>query len=39
MIKALDNYFIGNGEGTIEDRLWFYGSYVITLLVVAVTLF
>lgn len=37
-LKALDNYFIGAGEGTFEDRFWFYGSYVLCFTLVAITL-
>lgn len=34
VLKAVDAYFIGNAEeGTIEDRLWFYGTYVVAIVI------
>ena len=29
-LRKLDDYFIGNNEGTAADRVWFYGSYALT---------
>src|SRR5690606_38384424 len=31
MIRQIDDYFLGNGEGTVVDRLYFYGVYCATL--------
>lgn len=27
MLRMIDDFFIGAGEGTASDRVWFYGTY------------
>lgn len=39
LIQRLDEYFIGTAdEGTVSDRVYFYGLYVVTGLIAALTL-
>lgn len=38
LILRIDDWFIGNGQGTIGDRVWFYGFFVATGAVTATTL-
>lgn len=38
VIHAIDNYFIGSGEGTIGDRLYFFGTIAATGIIALVTL-
>jgi len=35
-LRAVDNYFIGRGEGDVFDRLWTYGQYIVYLGIVAI---
>ena len=35
-LRALDNYFIGTGEGAAMDRVWALGQYVVYI---GITLF
>jgi len=39
VIRAIDEYFIGNGEGTGIDRVWFYAQYVVYVTIAAIALF
>lgn len=37
VVMAIDDYFIGTGEGTVSDRVWFYGTYALTGVIAAFT--
>lgn len=38
LIKQIDDYFLGDGEGTVVDRLYFYGVYGLSLFIAFVTM-
>ena len=39
-VKTIDEYFIGlSDEGTVSDRLFFYGTYATCLLITAIAIF
>ncbi len=31
VIRKLDNYFLGTGEASVTDRIWFYGTYLTVI--------
>lgn len=33
-VRAFDNIFFMNGEGTYGDRVWFYGILFVMLMIV-----
>ena len=35
IIITIDEFFIGNNEGALSDRLWFYGTYAASLFIVS----
>ncbi|WP_255536294.1 hypothetical protein [Planococcus beigongshangi] len=40
LIRRIDSYFIGEpDEGTVTDRLYFFGTLAATGIIAAVTLF
>jgi hypothetical protein len=36
-LRKLDDYFIGAHEGNIEDRIYFYGTYVVAAVIFVAT--
>lgn len=36
LIRKLDNFFIGTGEGDWTDRLCFYGTYAACITIVTI---
>ncbi|MGH2318106.1 hypothetical protein [Planococcus sp. 4-30] len=38
LIRQIDDYFLGNGEGTVVDRLYFYGVYCVSILIAFFTM-
>ncbi|WP_169835264.1 hypothetical protein [Planococcus faecalis] len=38
LIRQIDDYFLGNGEGTVTDRLYFYGVYCVSMLIAFFTM-
>ena len=38
LLRAIDGYFIGEGEGTAGDRVWMYGQYAVYMGIAAYTL-
>ncbi|AIY05324.1 hypothetical protein Plano_1359 [Planococcus sp. PAMC 21323] len=38
LIRQIDDYFLGNDEGTVVDRLYFYGVYCVSLLIALFTM-
>ncbi|WP_275425611.1 hypothetical protein [Planococcus versutus] len=38
LIRQIDDYFIGNEEGTVVDRLYFYGVYGVSMMIALITM-